>query len=90
MPVLMPVQRTAGLRGAGSASAIESPGSILKRASNRIRVALENQDSGKTGEQQHRVPAAVLPHNCLTFPLIRLGQEFWWCNSRDWQFLGRQ
>ncbi len=42
------------MRGAGSASAIESPGSILKRASNRIKVALENQESGKTGEQQHQ------------------------------------
>eukprot|EP00891_Asterochloris_glomerata_P000442 jgi/Astpho2/442/fgenesh1_pg.00011_%23_34_t len=48
-----------GMRGAGSASAIESPGSILKRASNRIKVALENQESGKTGQDGSNPFASV-------------------------------
>ena len=74
MPVLMPAQHTTGLRGSGSASAIESPGSILKRASNRIRVALENQDSCKTGEQQHQSACcSAAPQALLT------GWEYWWC-----------
>ena len=67
MPVLMPVQHTAGLRGTGSASAIESPGSILKRASNRIKVALENQDSGKTGGQQHVSCRQCCPTSALAW-----------------------